>query len=591
MLSVNSCDVDGNTLLHYAVAMRNIDAIDILCEKSSSVEHPCKSKLRPLHRAVIDGDKNIMIALLEKGANPNTQDNEKNTPLHYAASQKDQHESCWLLLQYGAMIMRQNFKGIRPIDLLPDLKEMQNRLIGSMCKSFYEQKEKINSPLMSPSMAYNIDLQYGGNKSFSELLDRVKEQARLLKSKLRKNRFRKISHSISNLSELLEAEEDEMNRQDRLEKLQYPLLLEYPRDYFELDMQKDEVEKRLNTLIRHSKTSKNPLKRSTSDPEISSMVGDDSTSYEEKNFSENFRQLLERFEVDIPPPRPFSSPRPFTPRSPTTSKTAASLPNALSEAFDRLQLDLENSSQTPPVSSKKEEKVKISPRSTHKIKLNDSYSPQELKSKDEAMALLDGYISQIMTAAGELKDVHSRQRNNNDVNMKNGLSAIDTLHEESSSARCESPVYQPRKRKQSGVTAESSSSSDTKRNLIQDQQKRGHRRMDSAGSIGSNSSMSSSIAYNSHHGSLLTFNINTGDFSEPGSQSLKILVLLSRNPECAQTLISHICLSEFKERLLTCATSEESSLSLISNIASLVQNIFEVSQWIYSDFITMIVVI
>lgn len=43
----------------------------------------------------------------------------RNTPLHYAASRREQHESCWVLLQYGAMVSRQNAKLIRPIDLLP----------------------------------------------------------------------------------------------------------------------------------------------------------------------------------------------------------------------------------------------------------------------------------------------------------------------------------------------------------------------------------------------------------------------------------------------------------------------------------------
>lgn len=43
----------------------------------------------------------------------------RNTPLHYAASSREQHETCWVLLQYGAMIHKPNKDRIRPIDILP----------------------------------------------------------------------------------------------------------------------------------------------------------------------------------------------------------------------------------------------------------------------------------------------------------------------------------------------------------------------------------------------------------------------------------------------------------------------------------------
>lgn len=40
----------------------------------ASLEHPGNNKLRPLHRAVIGGNKHVIMALLERGANPNAQD-------------------------------------------------------------------------------------------------------------------------------------------------------------------------------------------------------------------------------------------------------------------------------------------------------------------------------------------------------------------------------------------------------------------------------------------------------------------------------------------------------------------------------------
>lgn len=465
---------------------------------------------------------------------------------------------------------------------------MQNRLVGSMCKSFTDPKEKMATPLIaspSPSSSLNVDSQYEGN-GLDELLNKAKEQVKSIKSKLRSKHKKKVSRSISNLSELLEAEEDEMNRQDRLQKLQYPLLKEYPQEYFEIDMHKNEVEKRLNELIRQGKSSKSALKRSTSDPEISSIMGDKASmlnkpsEVEESGLSGTFQKLMQQFEQNIPPPRPF-------PQTPVSTLHDKSLQDTLNAAFDTLEMELVHSVRTLPTTpppKKEEEIVKISPRAVRSNAETVS-PPQKLKSKDETIALLDDYISQIKSAADELEDMKYSRTKSEPKKVKEQVlveSSESKLKTPSKPLYPESPIFSPKRRKNE-TTIESSSSSETRRRYsYQELQKRGHHRVGSTGSnisavsMASSSSLSSLHQYNSHHSSLLAFPIEA-DSGEPGAQSLRILVLLSRNPECIQPLISHICLSEFKDRLLASATSQESSLPLITTIASLVQNIFDVS--------------
>lgn len=458
---------------------------------------------------------------------------------------------------------------------------MQNRLIISMCKSFSDPKGK--PPTLSPSASSALQ-QYEAS-GFTELLEKVKDQAKFWQSKLRKRKFNKISRSISNLSELLEVEEDEMNKQDRLQKLQFPLLNEYPLEYIQIEENKNEVQRRLNDLIRYSKNSKSTLKRSTSDPELSSLVGVESSKDQQRQpekpgFSENFKELLQRFERDIPPPRPYP---PHLPEAETSSQST------LSAAFESLQQDLEQSAATPPV-KKKEDVVKISPRTARAyLSKPDVTPPQQLKSKDEAIALLDDYITQIKTAADELEDIKPPGRKESQASNLTHTSDAKT-HSTITKSDYESPFFHPKKKTYLESNESSSSSETRRRHPLQDLQRYGHYRSESTGSNLSISSTSlSSLHYTSHHGSLNTFPIEI-DSGEPGAQSLNVLVLLSANPECIQPLISHICLSEFKDRLLMCACLQQSSILLLVNIAKLVQNIFEVSMHSIAKFMFIFLV-
>ena len=105
-----------------------------------------------------------------------------------------------------------------------------------------------------------------------------------------------------------------------------------------------------------------------------------------------------------------------------------------------------------------------------------------------------------------------------------------------------------------------------------------HRSSSAASSLDlspSRSSSFSSLHCTSQHGSLSNLPFDM-DYAEPGAKSLWLLVLLSTNRECLQALTSHICLPKFTDRLLSLATSCQSSVGLLSNIANLIHNIYEV---------------
>ena len=470
---------------------------------------------------------------------------------------------------------------------------MQSRLIISMCKAFSEPQGK---PVATEGLSLSPPSSHSEGNGLREL-EQAKDQTRSSRPKVHKRKFKKYSRSISNLSELLEAEEDEMNRQDRQQKLRFPTEQTYPHEYFEIEGKKDEIEKRLNELIRHGKSAKRTLKRSTSDPEITNHINNEEDEEEEEEeeegerrsshhpsqlyYSDKFRDVLRVFQKDIPPPRP------YTPTVPPRYPPSQPSPTTLSAAFDSLQQDLELTSNSPQIAFKNNEIVKISPRTVHRnfMQKNSCPSPiQQGKSKNETLAILDDYISQILTAAGELNNMtpaSQKSHSGKSISEVSNPSEKKSLKIENQG----SPVF---KRKyvqtrfdsnQSRYDGQESSSSETRRrNSSQDSRPHGHMRSGSASSNFSftPSSSLSSLQYPSHHGSLTGFSIDV-DSAEPGAQSLRVLNLLASNSECIQTLIAHICLSDFKDRLLSLACSQQSSMSLICSIASLVQNIFEVS--------------
>ena len=64
--------------------------------------------------------------------------------------------------------------------------------------------------------------------------------------------------------------------------------------------------------------------------------------------------------------------------------------------------------------------------------------------------------------------------------------------------------------------------------------------------------------------------------NEPGATALRSLIMLSSNEECLSRLIQYVSLPQFSTRLITLARSARSSCGMLANIATLLQNLYEV---------------
>jgi ankyrin repeat protein len=75
-----------NYPLHYAVAHGDLDkAKEILQSKTIEIDAKDHNDFTPLHIATGRENYELVIELLQHGADPNAQDGEGNTPLHFAA--------------------------------------------------------------------------------------------------------------------------------------------------------------------------------------------------------------------------------------------------------------------------------------------------------------------------------------------------------------------------------------------------------------------------------------------------------------------------------------------------------------------------
>ncbi len=455
---------------------------------------------------------------------------------------------------------------------------MQNRLIISVCKTFVDPPEKATSPIQSPSLpssTFNEGYGLGEN-----ILEQFGNKQKSIRSRGRKHRMRKHNlHRSISLSELAEAEEDEMYKQDRQKKLQFPYEQNNNQDFLKIEHTADEVENRLNQLIVHGMAAKrSTLKRSSSDPELTNHDRD-AEEQSSQDMSEKFLNVLRMFQQDQPILRPPRSHKKQNVRDPSpTSELIAS--------FDTLQLDLEMAtlSDTPEMRTKKDELIRISPRHPHKSYLEKAVSSPipEKKQKNKKLDVLDDYVSLMLSEAGELDNILKKIQHKDNASVTtdsdNTLIKEDTDRQSSSSFDKTTKHTPTSNNIQINIVESDSSSEFKRRHSLQESRKRGHHRTSSHGtnySVTPSSSLSSLLHSPSHHGSLMALPFDI-DSSEPGARSLHVLVLLSHNPECAQNLIGHICLSDFREKLITTATSLQSSDSLLYWIASLVTNLFEV---------------
>eukprot|EP00730_Choanoeca_flexa_P005672 TRINITY_DN11998_c0_g1_i1.p1 TRINITY_DN11998_c0_g1~~TRINITY_DN11998_c0_g1_i1.p1 ORF type:complete len:483 (+),score=118.33 TRINITY_DN11998_c0_g1_i1:2627-4075(+) len=86
---IDNLDSFGNTLLMWAVFLRDERATDQLLRNGADPNVPCHHSKRPLHQACLSQHARLVTALLNHGADANVRDNDAMTPLLLACTADD----------------------------------------------------------------------------------------------------------------------------------------------------------------------------------------------------------------------------------------------------------------------------------------------------------------------------------------------------------------------------------------------------------------------------------------------------------------------------------------------------------------------
>lgn len=84
--NINAKDHRGNTPLHFAIKSQIREAIDFLIAEKADVNAATKNGTTPLHKAALIGDLTTVKTLIAAGANLDAQNNHQATALHLAAN-------------------------------------------------------------------------------------------------------------------------------------------------------------------------------------------------------------------------------------------------------------------------------------------------------------------------------------------------------------------------------------------------------------------------------------------------------------------------------------------------------------------------
>lgn len=84
-LDVNTRGEEAETLLHMAVTRGAAGDVKLLLQNGAEVNAVTDVGVSPLHRAIYNGDEQIVVHLLEAGANPEMKDKWGNSAVSLAA--------------------------------------------------------------------------------------------------------------------------------------------------------------------------------------------------------------------------------------------------------------------------------------------------------------------------------------------------------------------------------------------------------------------------------------------------------------------------------------------------------------------------
>ncbi len=115
LVSINSQDNNGNTLLHAAAKCSKAEIVNTLCVMGASVNVKNKKGQTPLHLAVISKSTECIGKLFCHFANLDVQDEYGKTPLHLAAGMQQGQHILVNLLDLGANLLIPDYQGRIPL--------------------------------------------------------------------------------------------------------------------------------------------------------------------------------------------------------------------------------------------------------------------------------------------------------------------------------------------------------------------------------------------------------------------------------------------------------------------------------------------
>jgi ankyrin repeat protein len=113
---VRAADRDGNTAVHHASMMQQLDCLSFLLVAGAAADAANDRGQTALHLATAAGSYEACRLLLEQGASLDRADEQGNTPLHLAAGAGN-FELCEYLLFLGAPVSPKNKNAQTPLDL------------------------------------------------------------------------------------------------------------------------------------------------------------------------------------------------------------------------------------------------------------------------------------------------------------------------------------------------------------------------------------------------------------------------------------------------------------------------------------------
>lgn len=110
-----NADVGGDTSLFVAAFVGDKDLVEALIKKGADVNGSKDANETPLHTAIAENHRDVAKLLIDKGANVNAGNFNQHTPLHYLSSDMDDRNLAELMIEHGADVNARDKIGNTPL--------------------------------------------------------------------------------------------------------------------------------------------------------------------------------------------------------------------------------------------------------------------------------------------------------------------------------------------------------------------------------------------------------------------------------------------------------------------------------------------